>query len=103
MKSAPVFLVFFADIDQFGRRYGKIHADTMPLQDATIAMTFAHLAATELGLGSCWIGTFARDEAQDICGLKGNLQFAGILILGKTDARRPRRDRRGPGAWAHKM
>jgi nitroreductase len=103
MKSAPVFLVFFADMDQFGRRYGKTHADTMPLQDATIAMTFAHLAATEVGLGSCWIGTFARDKAKDICGLKGNLQFAGILILGKTGARKPGRTRRGPEAWAHKI
>ena len=28
------------------------------LQDASIAATFAHLAASELGLATCWVGAF---------------------------------------------
>jgi nitroreductase len=100
MARAPVFLVFFADLDQFMTRYGEAHIDTMPLQDATIAMAYAQLAAFNLGLGCCWIGTFARYDAQRICGLKGNLQFTGILTIGHTTESKPRRRRRKPREWS---
>jgi len=103
MVQASVFLVFFADLDQFMSRYGRRHIDTMPLQDATIAITYAQLAAHDMGLVTCWVGTFAEDYAQKICGLKGDLQFAGILTLGYTKARRPRRYRRGPDDWSVKL
>ncbi len=99
MAQAPVFLVFFADLDQFHTRYGEQHTDTMPLQDATIAMAYAQLAATDVGLGTCWIGTFARYQAQDILRLSGNLQFAGILTLGHPKGAVPARNRRGHRSW----
>jgi nitroreductase len=100
MVEAPVHLVFFADLDQFHARYSKTHDDTMPLQDATIAMAYAQLAATDLGLGTCWVGTFARGLAQDMLQLSGNLQFAGILTLGHPKGKKPARNRRGHEDWA---
>ncbi|HDS30141.1 MAG TPA: nitroreductase [Firmicutes bacterium] len=100
MMEAPVFLVFFADLDQFRSRFSTGHEETIALQDASIAMAYAQLAATEIGLGTCWVGTFARGVAQDICKLSGNLRFAGILTLGHPKGRKPARSRRGHDDWA---
>lgn len=100
MADAPIFLVFFADLDQFRTRYGDHHADLMPLQDATIAMAYAQLAAVDMGMGTCWIGTFARNKAQELLRLSGNLVFAGILTLGRPKGKKPTRSRRGHPDWA---
>jgi nitroreductase len=103
MTSAPLFLVFFADIDQYTAGMGERLADCLPIQDATIAQAYAQLAATDLGLGSCWVAPFARDSAQQICGIEGNLKMAGILTVGHTTESKPKRKRRGPKEWSVRM
>jgi len=60
MASAPVVLVFAA-VPARSAKYGRRGAELYCLQDATIAASYAQLAALELGLATCWIGAF--DEA----------------------------------------
>lgn len=64
------------------------------IEDASIAMTYLHLAATDLGLGSCWIqlrnrqttgGQNSDDYVKDLLGLRDSLKVLAILALGKIE------------------
>src|SRR4030067_1613947 len=58
VAKAPVAMVFCTHPELTQGRYTEraTHLDTG--QDATIACSFAMLAATNLGLGCVWVGTF---------------------------------------------
>jgi len=58
IREAPVVLVFFAVPELSAVKYGERGMDLYCVQDATIACTFAQLAAFEIGLDSCWVGAF---------------------------------------------
>ncbi len=62
VAAAPVVLVFCAHPSRAERRYGQRGVRLYALQDATIACTFAMLAAEALGLATVWVGAF-NDEA----------------------------------------
>lgn len=66
LVEAPVTLVFFADAEQSGQRYGERGRTLYSVQDATIAATYAQLAAVEQGLGTVWIGAFNEGQVQEI-------------------------------------
>jgi nitroreductase len=61
LKAAPVVLVFCTNPER-ARRYGERGAGLYSVQDASIAAAYAQLAATTLGLATCWVGAF--DEAK---------------------------------------
>jgi nitroreductase len=103
MSTAPVFLVFFADLDQYSSAMGDRLADCVPIQDATIAQAYAQLEASDLNLGSCWVAPFAGTSAQEILGLKGNLKLTGILTLGHSHEGTIKRKRRKPQDWSVKI
>jgi nitroreductase len=58
IAEAPVVIAFLAHPVEAKRHYGDRGEQLYSIQDATIALYTAHLATTELGLGSCWIGAF---------------------------------------------
>jgi nitroreductase len=58
IAKAPVVLVFCTHPELTEGRYTERGNRLYTVQDATIACTFAMLAATNLGLGSVWVGTF---------------------------------------------
>jgi len=70
ITEAPVCLVFFADAERSAGKYGKRGADLYSVQDATIAGSFAMLAAVDLGLATVWVGDFEEKEVQEIMGTK---------------------------------
>jgi nitroreductase len=94
VAKAPVVLVFCADSRRAGGKYGDRGESLYGLQDATIAATFAHLAAVDLGLSSVWVGAFKENEVAALLGLF-ELRPVVILPLGyagtvpKTTGRRP--------------
>jgi nitroreductase len=100
MLGAPVFFVFFADIDRSKAGFGEKLTEIIPMEDAVIAMTYAQLAAFDLGLGTCLVAPFALDDAQEICGLEGNLIQTGILTVGHSTETAPKRKRRKIQEWA---
>ena len=71
-------------------------------EDCSIAMSYMHLTASALGLGSCWIHrareVFDTDEGKSLLrqwGLEGDYEGIGNCILGYADeepAARPRKD-----------
>ncbi|MBI2918232.1 MAG: nitroreductase family protein [Chloroflexi bacterium] len=61
ISKASVALVFAALPGESRQKYGRRGRDLYAVQDATIACAFAMLAATALGLGSCWVGAFDEE------------------------------------------
>ena len=94
VASAPVVLAFVADPRRNVAKYGDRGASLYCVQDATIAAAYAQLAATALGLASCWVGAF--DERRVAAALKasGSLRPVALMPIGyaaETPTRPPRR------------
>ena len=60
------------------RRDGKNYCEV----DVTIAMDHLIMAATNLGLGTCWIGAFNPDTAREILGLPDDVEPIAFTPLG---------------------
>ena len=72
-------------------------ADTMVadtwIEDSSIALTYMHQMATELGLGSCWVqihlrsknGKDSEEIVRDILKIDDHYRVVGIMALGHSD------------------
>lgn len=95
MAQAPVVLVFCADPARSGAKYGRAGEELYSVQDAIIAVAYAQLAATALGLATCWIGAFRAEEVAQLLGLRAGLRPIALLPVGwpaETPPRTPRRE-----------
>ena len=79
---APVVLVFCSHPARSEWRYHERGASLYALQDATIACTFAMLAATDLDLGCVWVGAFNEKDVKNILHLPNGLIPMAILPIG---------------------
>ncbi len=76
---APVIVVVCGDHSKSWRRAdGKDHCDI----DAAIAVDHMTLAATELGLGSCWVCAFDSMQCHRILKLPSHIETIALLPLG---------------------
>ena len=50
--------------------------------DATIAMDHFVLAATALGLGTCWVGWFREDRVKEILGVPDKVRVLALIPVG---------------------
>jgi len=78
---APICLVFSADPSRSAPKYGKRGTELYSVQDATIAGTFAMLAAVDLGLATVWVGAFDEEKVQNVVGEK-SLKPVAMFALG---------------------
>jgi len=94
IADAPVVLVFLADLRASGKKYGDRGMRLFAIQDATIAATYAQLAATELGLATVWIGTF---ETQEVMRLSNAGEYevpVAVIPLGYTTEKPDKKTRK---------
>ena len=79
-REAPLYVVVCADKAQSWKRKldGHDHADI----DAAIATEHICLAATELGLGSCWVCNFDADLCSEVLDLEGEFYPVAIVPIG---------------------
>ena len=94
LAEAPVVLVFCAEAERSAVKYGERGATLYAIQDATIACTFAMLAAKDLGLDSVWVGAFDESAISDAIQLPSGLRPVALLPVGyagKEPKPRPRR------------
>jgi nitroreductase len=82
VAAAPVSLVFCARPGRSASRYGERGSRLYTLQDATIACTFAMLAATALDLATVWIGAFEDEEVQRAIRVPKDIVPVAILPIG---------------------
>lgn len=77
--SAPVIIAACCDHSvSWHRADGKDFGDI----DIAIALDHMTLAATELGLGTCWVGAFKQPEAKDLLKLPDNIDPVAFTPLG---------------------
>jgi len=81
ITQAPVSLVFCANQARSAAKYHERGARLYAIQDATIACTFAMLAATNLGLATDWVGSFDDAAVQSVIG-RNDLLPVAILPIG---------------------
>jgi len=87
IRQAPVVLVFFAVREWSEGKYGVRGTVLYCVQDATIACTYAQLAATEVGLSSCWVGAFNENLVEAYRqGIKWSWCPVAILPIGYASA-----------------
>jgi nitroreductase len=73
------------------RRDGKSFLEV----DAAIVMDHLILAATNEGLGTCWVGNFDVDAAREVLGLPDNVEPIAFTPIGYPDDE-PRTKKRRP-------
>lgn len=82
LLQAPVIIVICGDHNKAWRRAdGKGHCDI----DAAIAIDHMTLAATDLGLGTCWICAFNAMQCSKILNLPSHIEPIALLPLGYPD------------------
>jgi nitroreductase len=69
IEQAPVCLVFCTDPSRC-EKYGVRGRELYSVQDATIAGSFAMLAAVDLGLSTVWVGDFDEEAVREVVGDK---------------------------------
>jgi len=79
---AGIIIVVCADLrlsDTHSSRHGE---NFYLVQDTTIAATCMMLQATELGLGTCWIGAFDEEDVKRVLGLEDHFRPVALLPVG---------------------
>ncbi len=78
-------------------------AETCALEDATIACTFAMLAATAVGLCSCWIGAFDPNKVARVIKCPNGVVPISILTIAYPEESPERTTRRSITELVHVM
>jgi nitroreductase len=94
IRQAPIALVFCTNSERNEQRYRERGVQLYSVQDATIACTYAMLAATALGLASTWVGAFDVQSVHQIIGAPELQTPVAILPIGYPAEKPERRERR---------
>ncbi len=82
-SNAPVFVVIATDLDFITHRLGgSIKGIGYHMIDAGIAGEHFILQATELGLGTCWIGWFNKKAVSKVLELPANWEVTAMITVG---------------------
>jgi len=95
IAEAPIALVFCANPARSAVRYGGRGIHLYSVQDATIACTYAMLAATAIGLATVWVGAFDEEGVRRAINIPPDLIPVAILPIGYAGERprlTPRRE-----------
>lgn len=96
IATAPVMIVVCGEPERSGARWGHVMADLHTVQDTAAASQNILLAATDLGLASCWISALREDELSEVLNLHGSLRPLVIIPLGYPIRRPPPQPPRRP-------
>src|SRR4030042_4283746 len=78
MARAPVIIVACADPEKPGMRDDLANY----LVDIGIAVEHLILAATDRGLGTCWVGAFREDMVKEALGVPNNIRVVECIPMG---------------------
>lgn len=84
IASAPIIIVAVANIRRSSSRYGS-RGELYAVQDATASVMNIILAATNIGLGTCWIGAFDEDIVRDILNIPIGERPVAMVPIGYPD------------------
>ena len=89
LRTAPVILVACADPKASGRRNGIDYFGV----DVGIAFEQLILAATDVGLGTCWLGAFDEEQIKAALKIPKRIRVVALSPLGYPARRRTLRER----------
>ena len=84
IASAPIIIVAVANIKRSSGRYGS-RGELYAIQDATASVMNIMLAATNIGLGTCWIGAFDEEIVRDILHIPVGERPVAMVPIGFPD------------------
>ncbi len=84
LAEAPVVIVICADPERSASRFGERGKQLYCLQDTAAATEHILLAATALGLGTCWVGAFDEQEAAHALSLPDHLRPVAMVPIGHS-------------------
>jgi nitroreductase len=94
LANAPVVVTVCAVPEESASEYGPRGRDLYCLQDTAAAAQNILLAATDRGLGSCWVGAFEEAAVARVLELPRNWRPVALIALGRPAEMEPRRTRR---------
>jgi nitroreductase len=94
LAQAPVVITVCAVPAESASKYGARGRELYCLQDTAAAAQNILLAATERGLGSCWVGAFDEAAISRVLGLPASWRPVALIALGQPAETEPQRSRR---------
>ncbi len=83
LEQAPLVIVGCSQLDVIANRIGgRVTGIEYYQIDLGIAMEHMVLKATELGLGTCWIGWFDETNVKNILGIPKKIKVSALLAVG---------------------
>jgi nitroreductase len=81
MENAPLVVVGCYS-KAFTHYVAQLAGHENHLVDVSIALTHMTLAATELGIGSCWVGWYGESKLRTILKIPRRYRVVALLVLG---------------------
>lgn len=85
IQTAPVVIVVCATPEKNEMYYGLRGKRLYNIQDCAAAIENILLAATNLGLATCWIGAFEEEKIRTMFAIPGDVRPQAIITLGYGD------------------
>lgn len=97
LEQAPLIVVGCSQLDIIANRIGTRVTGIEYYQiDLGIAMEHMVLKATELGLGTCWIGWFKEDKIKEILEIPDRIKVSVMLAVGFSKEQKLKKRGRKP-------
>ena len=81
IRNAPMLILVGVDT-KTGARYGRSSAESVALLDIGACIENLLLAATAMGLGSCWVAGFDADQLAQTLHLPKEIQLISLVTIG---------------------
>lgn len=96
LRDAPLIIVGCAELDIIANKIGtKLTGIEYYQLDMGIAMEHIVLKATELGLGTCWVGWINEEKLRAILGIPRHARVLALIAVGySTETAASRRSRK---------
>jgi len=89
MLEAPVHIVVVCDFTMAKQYYGVRGERLYSIQNCAAAVQNMMVAATALGLGSCWVGAFEEDELINLLKIPSYVRPQAVITLGYSNEAPP--------------
>ena len=84
LKNVPMIIIACADTLESGKNNDVDYS----IVDVTIAFEHIILAATDIGLGTCWVGGFDENKVKKILEIPPRIKIIGMTPLGYPKEKR---------------
>ena len=94
IKDASIVIIICIDLKIAENSYGKRSLNLFSIQSTAAAAEHIFLAATNLGLGACWIGAFDEDKVKKVLDLENKYRPVVIMPIGYSAESTPSTERK---------